>query len=479
VPLSGCGRLLGIGNYNFLCPYSHDLTHGLALSLGALACLLLPRKLTIANTAASGALVGLVFLTKLETLLACSAAITVGFILRVAIRDRRTQLQLTAVLMISALAPGILAFLILNHWMPWKTSFIGVSSAIYWPLHSEVSSLPFYRNLLGTDDFKHNLLQMLVGVALIAAAGVVTAGASFLSRRIARVLNPQVAPMAFFCGGATVFAVSMWKSEHWFFSVPKALPIAVVWLLWIWIIRYRHERRGTDESAVLILRLAFSIFALVFLIKIFFNAALFHYGFALAMPATLLMISLIVCWIPQYASTRGADLRVGTAVGMSFVFVMLFNYLFAMSLVLANEQYRIGSGANSFVADDRAFAVQAALQLIETTMPRKATLAVVPEGAIINVLSGRMNPTPHNVLMPVELRILGERRVAEDFQDHPPDFVLLCHKDTTEYGAPLFGRDYGRDLDAWLRQNYVEVGLIGNRPFQNPERFGMLLMRHR
>jgi hypothetical protein len=320
---------------------------------------------------------------------------------------------------------------------------------------------------------------MLVGVALIAAAGVVTAGASFLSRRIARVLNPQVAPMAFFCGGATVFAVSMWKSEHWFFSVPKALPIAVVWLLWIWIIRYRHERRGTDESAVLILRLAFSIFALVFLIKIFFNAALFHYGFALAMPATLLMISLIVCWIPQYASTRGADLRVGTAVGMSFVFVMLFNYLFAMSLVLANEQYRIGSGANSFVADDRAFAVQAALQLIETTMPRKATLAVVPEGAIINVLSGRMNPTPHNVLMPVELRILGERRVAEDFQDHPPDFVLLCHKDTTEYGAPLFGRDYGRDLDAWLRQNYVEVGLIGNRPFQNPERFGMLLMRHR
>src|SRR6185369_12423174 len=112
-------------------------------------------------------------------------------------------------------------------------------------------------------------------------------------------------------------------------------------------------------------------------------------------------------------------------------------------------------------------------------MPRKATLAVVPEGAIINVISGRINPTPHNVLMPVELKLFGERRVAESFQDHPPDFVLLCHKDTTEYGAPLFGRDYGQDLDVWLRQNYIEVGLIGNRPFQNPEQFGMLLMRHR
>jgi len=39
VTMFGLADLVPMGNYNFICPYSHDMVHGLALSLGAILCL--------------------------------------------------------------------------------------------------------------------------------------------------------------------------------------------------------------------------------------------------------------------------------------------------------------------------------------------------------------------------------------------------------------------------------------------------------
>ena len=52
------GRYAAIGNYNFVTPYSHELTHGLILTLGALR--LLSRGQTSYSTLGAGVLLGLV-----------------------------------------------------------------------------------------------------------------------------------------------------------------------------------------------------------------------------------------------------------------------------------------------------------------------------------------------------------------------------------------------------------------------------------
>lgn len=478
VALFGFGRLVAIGNYNFVCPYSHEIVHGVALSLGALACLHLPQRLRARNIAATGLLTGLVFLTKIEVALACGVAVLAGFTLRVSGHTPSRARRLAAVLLATMLAPGLFAFAILSSCMPISTALQGTFGSFYWTLASHVSSLPFYRAGLGVDNVQRNLAQMCTGAALLGAAVLVATGMGFLIPRVTGTKPSNAAAVLSFMAAAAVGMLTV-RSPHWFVSVPKALPLIMAFLLAVWLVAYGREPRLTDRSRVLALRVSLSLFALGLLGKMILNTRLYHYGFALAMPAVLLLIAAFISWGPRVAATRGADAAVVRAIGLALAVVMVCAYLLAMSPVVRNQHYRVGSGRDAFFADERGAAVQLALDLLDRTMPAGATLAVLPEGAMINFLSRRSNPTPHVNLMPPELIMFGEERVLHDFNDHPPDFLLLCHKDTTEYGFPLFGHDYGQSFTPWIHLNYEEVVLIGGRPLEDPRRFGMLVLRHR
>ena len=108
--------------------------------------------------------------------------------------------------------------------------------------------------------------------------------------------------------------------------------------------------------------------------------------------------------------------------------------------------------------------------------PADSSLLVLPEGIMLNYLTRRPNPTPYHTFMPPELAIFGEKEVLESFQQHPPDYVVLIHKDTVEYGVGFFGQDarYGQRLRQWVDRNYVRVLRILNEPLHN-ESFGIEL----
>jgi hypothetical protein len=478
VTLFAFGRLVTIGNYNFVCPYSHEITHGVALSLGALACLHLPQTLRTRNIAGSALLMGLVFLTKAEVALACFIAVAGGFALRMAGQNSLLRRKLTTVLFGGAVAPGVLSFALLSVRMPISTALRGVLGSFYWALASKVSSLPFYRAGLGLDNLPANLVQMGVGAALLVAAALVATGAGFFAPRITSANHSKPAALLGFAAAAAVGILTV-HSPYWFVSVPKALPLATAFFVVVWFLAFHREPRLTERSRVLALRVAFSLFALSLLAKMIFNVRLYHYGFALAMPAMLLLLAAFTSWGPRFLAARGADGGVVCAIGFALACIMAFTYLSAMSPLLKSERYRVGTGSDTFLADDRGAAVQLALHWIDRTMPAGATLAVLPEGAMINYLARRSNSTPYVNLMPPEVIIFGEGRVLREFKSRPPDFVLLCHKDTTEYGLPLFGHDYGQSLAAWVHENYDELVLIGDRPLEDPQRFGMLLLRRR
>src|SRR5262249_37845680 len=69
--LFGFGQFLNIGNYNFAAPYSHDLTHGMLLSILALTFVALyQRHRRLGFVTAAGLAMGLLYLTKVEVLVA-------------------------------------------------------------------------------------------------------------------------------------------------------------------------------------------------------------------------------------------------------------------------------------------------------------------------------------------------------------------------------------------------------------------------
>ena len=76
----GLAHLVPMGNYNFICPYSHDMVHGLVLGVGAVYCLARYARGHSARMAwATGIQLGLVQLTRAElsmpVLVACGTGV--------------------------------------------------------------------------------------------------------------------------------------------------------------------------------------------------------------------------------------------------------------------------------------------------------------------------------------------------------------------------------------------------------------------
>src|SRR5688572_21739691 len=71
--LFASAHLMGMGNFNWLTPYAHDLTHGVALSLAMLACLWRGQGRGNSRWVIIGGFTyGLVLLTKVEVALAAT-----------------------------------------------------------------------------------------------------------------------------------------------------------------------------------------------------------------------------------------------------------------------------------------------------------------------------------------------------------------------------------------------------------------------
>ncbi len=101
---------------------------------------------------------------------------------------------------------------------------------------------------------------------------------------------------------------------------------------------------------------------------------------------------------------------------------------------------------------------------------------MLPEGILVNYLTRRHTPTRHINFMPPELALFGEEEIVKELRAAPPDALALVHKDTSEYGYPLFGIDYGQRIVRWAQRRYQYDWNWGQQPLQPGTAFGVGLL---
>jgi hypothetical protein len=197
------------------------------------------------------------------------------------------------------------------------------------------------------------------------------------------------------------------------------------------------------------------------------------------MPATLLIVAAGVTWLPRWIGHRGGDARLARSAVLGVVGAVVLSLLPITSARVRARDIPVGTGRDTFLAD--AITAPALNQTLKALGDRNpdATLAVLPEGVMLNYLSRRVNPTGHLNFMPPELLIFGEDSILAAFQAHPPDLIALTHKDTREYGVGFFGRGYGRILYRWVTTHYQPVERFGDPPLAPDSRFGVVLLERR
>ena len=464
--LFGFSQYVAVGNYNFVAPYSHEATHGFALSVAALSSL--HHAIAAGRPvfwAIAGVSFGLVLLTKPETSLAAAAGIA-AICIGATMLGGRNQRALTRGMMLllgsSAVAP-LLFFLYFAAHMPAADAVWATAGAWTAAVTPGIANNLFYVRSMGLDEPVENGLRVLLtfaGFAIFVAAAV--AVSSVRNQRVLRVSRV-----------ALLVAMIVVLRQGTF---PRALPLIALAGLLAASLLFHRARHDRDAGLRLLPLVGWSAFALVLLAKLGLNPRIVHYGFYLALPAATVAVVLLVWLIPHVLEQRRS-----VAVARSFRQIACWTLAAAAAPYLGSSNWwyqtkvlPVGSGADQFLASAapgqwQGAAVRDALQDLDRLAAAGATIAVLPEGVMLNYLLRRDSPLRVINLMPPELVAFGEDDILRSLTSEPPDFIVLVHRDTSEYGYPPFGTDrsYGLRTLTWIEAQYRRLRVIGQDPTIN------------
>lgn len=468
----------GSGTYNFVTPYSHELTHGLLLGLLAVVGTVRFHRTGASRWALiTGAAVGLAFFTKPETFAASLVAGCVGMFAAVTDLDRRPptsdaaprlgpggRWRVFALTALGGIIPVVLGILMVARQIGLSAAMDALTRQWRMALDPRIRGLEFYDWVTGFDMVGSNVRSLVLwtgGVAFVLLA------AAWASRRIG-----DRPPLRLSLSVVVTFATLLlapWIGLHriWFF-LPAAVAAAVAAAaVSLWGRRPITAKAGRRAVAIL----GLGTLSAVLLAKQAFHPRVSHYGFALAAPAVALTVAILLGRLPNWIGRGGRAFR-AQALGM--VTGVVFFHLGLSQAALEGSgapTVRVGEPANSLWTDEvRGPILRRALEYVSASSA--ATVAVLPEGAYLNFLLGRPNSTPFVQLLPPELISWSEEEVLSGYRRHPPDLVVLVHHGD-EYGVGTFGQGHAELLMTWVRDRYRSTALFGGPPFRPETDFGV------
>lgn len=435
------GQYTMLGNYNFLTPYTSQATwgfFGVLLTLeGALSN---TKEESPRGWLLAGAGLAIAWLSKAETLLACAVVLLALTALRRRVPPLRFFLGFGLV--------SVPVWLLLTAQGGVVYALRAFNQVITFTLSSEVratlAAVPIFNTDLGTDAPWLNLAAHASRGAVLLAVMAAVAFAPQAFRR-----GPRVTVVLGLLLAVALVALTDWLRVGRALLMPALLTAGV---------SSAALFKGQKKLAPLWL---FSLAALAMLARMALNVRVFHYGFTMAVLASMLVVHLLVFEAPRLRSTPPA--------GLSFAVSVLVLAGSARLTVHTLEQYAakkvtVGTGRDAFTAfspehQRHPALVNDMLAALEHYTPAARTLVVFPDSAAVSYLSRRPSPIPEFEFNPVSLGFSGADRVLARLQANPPDVVLLCSYDLRSHGTPFFGASEasGQAIAAWVKAHYVKV----------------------
>lgn len=473
---SACNAVSGIANYNSLTPYSHELTHGLLLLFAGLLLVARFAERQTATTAfGCGLVMGLGLLTKPEMAMAIVAAIGCGLALTLVKRPpgQSDARPLAVAAVAGTVIPPLAALAALGSAMPPAQAFDHLATMWRMAASAKVANLLFYQNVTGLAHPGSNLVLVALSIGFHLALLGYLACLGLAFSRTKPLWASHVLAMAVLV--ATYLLLSPKQQFDLTALLPRAWPTLLLASL---LFQAAVLLKGTQAyDPIRIARLSLFVAAAVLALKIGLNANLYHYGALLLAPAGLAFTTSLVDAYPKRFADLGLRRRLTLCAAM-------FCLLFPLPLLritadrLLAKDVALQTPHGVIITDKRGIFVGQALEFLHREAKPHDTVAVLPEGAMLNFLSGHANATPYATLMPPEWLLFGPQAIEAAFRDHPPDWIVLMHKSTAEYGYDYFGKGYGRNLWAFIRDHYGEKALFGARPFVN-DQFGILVLQRK
>ena len=470
------------GNYNYVCPYAHEILHSAVFAWTAIwTFVLFMRTRADRWLWATALLWGLVLADKVEIFLALSAALAAGFGLLWLLEKTppRAVARDSAILAAGLVLPSAAFFLYFCAKMPAPEAAKTMMIPFTLPMNRAVHDFPMFPGISGMADPKGSLLVILKVIRwhAVLLAGLVLS--CFLVRQAGDGRARRAAVWVFWIASAAALAV-LYRRLYWvhfFRPLPLYLLLAAGTCL-----RFLFARRDDPQALEWLPRLVLSIFALLLLLKIFLRTHILLYGFVLALPGTLILAAFLLRFLPEILDKWFGPCGYVKPVIAGFLATCALWYVVQCRSVYRFKTFPLGRGADlvyelSPRKDWMEQLAGKAVEKVEETVAPGQTLAVFPSGLMINYWTRRPSSVGFQAYRVFDFILAGgEDRVVETLDSHPPDFVILLDMDaSTGHGDPgRLGRDYGFKLLQWIRTRYQPVYQAAP-----PDRssYGMVLLR--
>ncbi len=443
------GQYTPMGNYNYITPYTQEMTHGFALSLASVLMMLrFVRTNRTPDAIITGVLVGLTFLTKAEPFIAVVAGAIVPLPIWMSVTRKLPRNVIW--LAVTAIAFVAIAFLVLCINLAPRDALVATLGSWTWVFDRRITSLNFYQWVSGFDEPGQNL--SVIGRWTVGYLGCfsVAIGAGFAGRWVKPpALAGAIAGVA--VGSALIIMPIAWNETG------RALPVIVGVAGVITIVQLFRARGGLRDVSPTLALLALVGLAAGYLLKVPLNARISHYGFVLGVPAVMVVIVLTLEVFAKWVAKVGGSALAVRLVAMGMIGVATWVHVQVSNQFWMLKTERIGDGANWFYGDERGADVLRNIELLRRTVARDQTLAVVPQGLMINFLVDRRNPLSSPNFMPPEMIARGEEALLRELSQKRPDYVLLNLAELDEDAMKLEADRYGRSVIRWLREEYEVV----------------------
>ena len=472
-------QYVGIANYNFICPYSHEITYGVFLFF--LALFIFRKYLLHPDwrfAALIGLLIGLIYLTKVEIFIASFITFLTGFIFIFwKIKPPHFRKHLFNLIFFFFI-PIATFFIYFSFYMPLINALDSIIASYKSLFMGTLINNIFYLRISGFDDPLRNITIMFRQATGYVILFIFTIIISYLFAR----LKNNVFKFGWISAVFALVFVTIFLGIfriNWL-EIARPYPIFLVVLLIFFMIQFILK---SGDKAFLLKFLPFALltlYSLILLLKMILNVHLYHYGFALAMPASLVMVAILIYYIPAFVSHWG-NKHIAAGFMALFIFLALLFYFNFTKYIYALKNYPVAQGRDRFltfdpIVNNRGYIMNETLKYIDKLMSKKDTFIVFPEGVMINYLSRRNNPSRYFEFTPNFVEAIGEKKILNIISPTHPSFIILSEKDTSEHGAQYFGKNYAFNIYSWIASNYAKVLIIGSEPLTG-KGFGIVIAK--
>ncbi len=466
------------GNFNFISPYSHEATHGLVLSFFMIYQLWqFSGHEKRRHFYGAALLLGLVFLTKVEIFLAAFITALFFFCL---FAWRKQSVVASAKkacrFFVGAAVPPLLFLLFFWTAMPLSDAVQGMLTPWKALMNPAITGNWFYLVSSGRDDVSGNVYNLICGIGVTSGMLLVALLFSLQGRHYK--YRDSLRLFGVISITAVFFIIEPLMNSWIIRSLCFWVAVAIILLF----LAYRRSPSGEQKhnyEGLLLL----SVFSLFLLAKIILRCGLSGYGFYLSLPAGVVMVVMLTYLIPTWLEEEGRDGNSFRIIALVFLLLFTLHYLKVCYPYYERKEYIIGSGGDKIVTykagyDVRGPLVRQTIEWILGNLKPDETFVALPEGVMLNYLTRHASPQRCMDFMTPWLLTFGEENIVKNFTIHSPDYILLIHKNTSDYGVGFFGADprNGKKIMKWVRENYHPIALFGSEPLVN-NKFGIKIMK--